>query len=137
MQPGLRSRRLMLAGATTALAAASTIAPALGKMPMGLAQAPYFYRFKHGSMEGTVISDGPIPLGDPGANFLGMSKEEMTKQLTDNFLSPTTMVLEQNTLVLNTGSHLILFDNGMGTEAAFDLCSKLVPEPVDVGLDDL
>ena len=119
MQPGLLSRRLMLAGATTALAAAGAIAPAQAKMPMGLAQAPYFYRFKHGAMEATVVSDGPVPLGDPSPNFLGISKEEMTRQLTDNFLSPTHMVMDQNSLVLNTGSHLILFDNGMGIETAF------------------
>ena len=136
MQPGLLSRRLMLAGATTALAVASTIAPARAKMPMGLPQAPYFYRFKHGTMEGTVLSDGPIPLGDPGPNFLGISKEEMAKQLTDNFLSPTQMVLEQNTLVLNTGSHLILFDNGMGTETAFGpTTGKLMASLKAAGID--
>ena len=35
--------------------------------------------------------------------------------LTDNFLSPTNVVLEQNILVLNTGDKLVLFDTGMGS----------------------
>ena len=32
---------------------------------------------------------GPLPLGDPHKNFLGLSAAEMDKQLTDNFLPPT------------------------------------------------
>ena len=119
MQPGLLSRRLMLAGATTAAVAASAIQPAGAKMPMGLKQAPYFYRFKIGNMEATVISDGVIPLGPPGDAFLGLTKEEITRQLTDKFLPPDTVTLEQNILVLNTGSKVVLFDTGMGTVKAF------------------
>ena len=66
-------------------------------------QAPYFYRFKLGNAEATVVSDGPLPLGDPHKNFLGLTAAEMDKQLTDNFLPLENAVLEQNALVLNTG----------------------------------
>ena len=109
----------MLAGATTAIATAGLIQPASAKMPTGLKQAPYFYRFKIGNMEATVISDGSLPLGPPGDAFLGLTKDEITRQLTDNFLSPTSVTLEQNILVLNTGSKVVLFDTGMGTVKAF------------------
>lgn len=109
----------MLAGATTAVAAASTIQPASAKMPLGLKQAPYFYRFKIGNMEATVISDGTLPLGPPANAFLGLSPEEMTRQLTDNFLPVNDAVLEQNILVLNTGGKVVLFDTGMGIVKAF------------------
>ena len=39
--------------------------------------------------------------------------------LTDNFLSPANVVLEQNMLVLNTGDKLVLFDTGMGSSTMF------------------
>jgi len=118
MQPGLLGRRLALAGAGVA-AAAGLIQTAGAKMPMGLKQAPYFYRFKLGSMDATVISDGSLPLGPPGDAFLGLSKEEIARQLTDNFLPADNVVLEQNILVLNTGSKVVLFDTGMGNVKLF------------------
>ena len=70
-------------------------------------------------MQATVVSDGTLPLGEPSGSFLGTSKEEIGKMLTDNFLSTTNVVLEQNILVLNTGDKLVLFDTGMGTSQMF------------------
>ena len=50
-------------------------------------QAPAFYRFKIGSFEATVISDGPLDLGEPKATmFGGLSQEEFNQGLSDNFL---------------------------------------------------
>ena len=117
------TRRQALLGAAAA-AGASTLTgldlqPAAAKAPLSKEQAPYFYRFDHGSMQATVISDGPIPLGDPSGAFLGASKEEISKLLTDNFLSPTNAVLEQNILVMNTGDKLLLVDTGMGSSTMF------------------
>ena len=116
------TRRGTLLGAA-ALVGASAIGlngrPAMGKAPMATGQAPYYYRFKHGSMQGTVISDGILPLGEPSASFLGTSKEEVGQMLTSNFLDPSNVILEQNILVLNTGSHVVLFDTGMGQSQIF------------------
>jgi glyoxylase-like metal-dependent hydrolase (beta-lactamase superfamily II) len=113
------SRRSMLVGATAAGALGALGAgkwhPALARAPMLGTQAPYFYRFKLGTAEATIVSDGPLPLGDPHANFLGLSTEEMDQQLRDNFLPNDNAVLEQNALVLNTGDKLVLFDTGLGT----------------------
>ena len=66
-----------------------------------------------------MVSDGPLPLGDPTGTFIGATKEEIAKLLTDNFMSPTNIVLEQNSPVVNTGTHLVLFDTGMGTQKMF------------------
>ncbi|HEV8259190.1 MAG TPA: MBL fold metallo-hydrolase [Burkholderiales bacterium] len=117
------SRRQALLG-TAALAGAATLgglplSSALARAPFAADQAPYFYRFAHGSMQATVVSDGILPLGDPSGTFLGASKEEIGKMLSDNFLSPTNVVLEQNVLVLNTGDKLVLFDTGMGSSPLF------------------
>ena len=66
------SRRHLLQGGA-AFAAAGLAAPAFAKAPMLGTQAPYFYRFKLGNAEATVVSDGPLPLGDPHKNFLGLT----------------------------------------------------------------
>ena len=60
-------------------------------------QAPYFYRFKLGSAEATIVSDGTLPLGKPPRAFLGLcARTRSRKQLTDNFLPLENAVLEQN-----------------------------------------
>jgi glyoxylase-like metal-dependent hydrolase (beta-lactamase superfamily II) len=87
--------------------------------PMSNTQAPYFFRFNHGRMQGTVVSDGPLPLGEPSGVFFGTSKEEFARMLSSNYLSPTNVVLEQNALVINTGDNLVLFDTGMGSSTMF------------------
>lgn len=115
------SRRQALLG-TAAVAGAATFnltPPAQAKAPLAADQAPYFYRFKHGKAQATVVSDGILPLGEPSAAFLGTTKEEVGKMLTDNFLPPANVVLEQNILVLNTGDKLVLFDTGMGSSPMF------------------
>jgi len=82
-------------------------------------QSPYFHRFMLGGAEVTVVSDGPLPLGPPKGTFVGVPDDEVKKMLTDNFLSPDNVVLEQNSPIVNTGEKLILFDTGMGTLKAF------------------
>jgi glyoxylase-like metal-dependent hydrolase (beta-lactamase superfamily II) len=124
MQDYHLSRRSLLAGsaalASAGMLGASLHAPALGKAPMANTQAPAFYRFKLGSIEATVISDGAVgPLGDPSAVFTGASKEEISKLLTDNHLAPDTVVLDLNAFLINTGDSLVLFDTGMGTSKLF------------------
>lgn len=116
------TRRSALFGAGAlagALAGGISAGPAAAKAPISNDQVPYFYRFKHGSMQGTVISDGILPLGEPSASFLGTTKEEVGQMLTGNFLDPNNVILEQNILVLNTGSKLVLFDTGMGDSTLF------------------
>ena len=88
-------------------------APKLGPAPQ------YFYRFKVGDAEVTVVSDGALDLGDPKGTFTGVSDDEMRKMLTDNFLPPANIVLEQNSPIVNIGDKLVLFDTGMGTSKMF------------------
>jgi glyoxylase-like metal-dependent hydrolase (beta-lactamase superfamily II) len=131
------SRRRLLQGGTAVLASGLVgVPPALAKAPMSNTQAPYFYRFKVGDAEATVVSDGPLPLGDPTQAFLGLSKEEIARQLDSNFLPLTDAVLEQNALIVNTGSHLVLFDTGMGTARDFGpTTGKLLNSIRQAGID--
>jgi glyoxylase-like metal-dependent hydrolase (beta-lactamase superfamily II) len=130
------SRRQFAWGAAAAAAAFSAKMPAMAKAPMLGTQAPYWYRFKLGNFEGTVASDGVLPLGKPEENFVGLSKEEMERQLRDNFLRMDNAVLEQNVLVINTGNQLVLFDTGMGSLNIFGpTTGKLLNNLKQAGID--
>jgi glyoxylase-like metal-dependent hydrolase (beta-lactamase superfamily II) len=136
----LLSRRHALLGASTMASAAALqgldISAAFGKAPLSAQQAPYFYRFNHGKMQVTVVSDGPLPLGDPSGAFLGATKEDIGKMLTDNFLNPTNAVLEQNAVVVNTGDKLVLIDTGMGSSTMFGpTTGKLLKSLAAAGID--
>lgn len=115
------SRRQALAGAAAAAGFATVggIGAAEAKAPFASTQTSPFYRFAHGKFQVTMVSDGPLPLGDPSGAFLGAAKEEITKLLTENFLPGDKVVLEQNCPVVNTGTHVVLFDTGMGTSTMF------------------
>src|SRR3954447_25155878 len=113
------SRRSLLAlgaglGASTLLGGS-----ALARAPKLGTQTPYWHRFIVGDAEVTVVSDGPLPLGPPKGTFVGVPDEEVRKMLSDNFLDPDNVVLEQNSPIVKSGDKLILFDTGMGTSKAF------------------
>lgn len=103
----------------------------------------HFYRFKLGTAECTVVSDGQLPLGDPAKAFLKITPDEIGRELHDNFLPASNAVLEQNILVANFGDRVVLFDTGMGTDALFGagtgkLQSTLKQAGIDpAGVDDV
>jgi len=136
--PALSRRTLLGAGAAAVagVAAGLPVRPALAKAPQLNTQAPYFYRFRIGSIEATVVSDGALPLGEPSASFLGTSKEEVGKMLTEHFLPADNVVLEQNALVVNTGDKLVLFDTGMGGLKLFGpTTGRLLSSMKQAGID--
>lgn len=139
MKGSLLSRRNVLIGAATCAATSGLTfdrSGALAKAPLINAPAPYFYRFKLGNAEATVVSDGTLPLGDPHASFKGLTAQEMDKQLADNFLPANNAVLEQNILILNTGDKLVLFDTGMGSAKDFGATTgKLLATMKQAGID--
>src|SRR6202011_5483222 len=113
------SRRSLLALGAGLGASAALGGSALAKAPKLGTQSSYFYRFNLGGAEVTVVSDGPLPLGPPKGTFIGVPDDEVRKMLSDNFLSPDNVVLEQNSPIVNMGDKLVLFDTGMGTSKAF------------------
>ena len=116
------TRRDLLMGAS-ALAGAGllggTASETAARAPLLKTQVPYYYRFGLGKAQVTMVSDGPLPLGDPSGTFLGAAKADIAKMLTDNYLPTDNVVLEQNSPVVNTGTHLVLFDTGMGFQKMF------------------
>jgi glyoxylase-like metal-dependent hydrolase (beta-lactamase superfamily II) len=99
------------AGVLPEFVAAQT-APAKG-------QAPFFYNFKLGDLQGTVVSDGPVgPLGKAGDLYANAPKEELHQLLSETF-ADEQLILEENILVLRLGDRLVLFDTGVGPAKAF------------------
>jgi glyoxylase-like metal-dependent hydrolase (beta-lactamase superfamily II) len=113
------SRRSLLALGAGLGASAMLGDMAQAKAPKLGTQSQYFYRFNVGDAEVTVVSDGQLGLGNPKGTFTGVSDDEMSRMLTNNFLSPTNIVLEQNSPVVNLGDKLVLFDTGMGSTQGF------------------
>lgn len=74
-----------------------------------------FYRFPIGKFRATVVSDGPIPFGSDFVEmFPSISSDEIKAILNRSFLPTDHMILEQNSLVVDTGDRVMLFDTGSG-----------------------
>ena len=131
------SRRRLLAGAsaTTALGLFGGTSVTQAKAPMLNTPAPAFYRFKLGTMEATVVSDGPLALGDPKNTFRGPTAEDISKMMSDQFLPTDNVVLDQNVLVINTGDKLALFETGMSSVKRTDAMGRLVASLKQSGID--
>lgn len=131
------SRRRLLAGAsaTTALGFLGGAPVAQAKAPMLNTPAPAFYRFKLGSIEATVVSDGPLSIGDPKNTFRGPTAEEIGKMMSDHFLPTNNVVLDQNVLVINTGDKLALFETGMSSVKRNDAMGQLAANLKKSGID--
>ncbi len=115
------TRRSALAGAAmTTMAAAGGLAPewARAAAAPAAAQAPGFYRYKVGSIEITVITDGANRLPVTDEFVLNAKKEEVNAALAEAFMEPGVFVGPYNPIVINTGAKLALVDTGTG-EAAY------------------
>lgn len=102
------------AGALTPLVAglpAHAAAPPAGK------QASGFYRYKVGSMEVTVVTDGArtFPLAD--AFVTNAKKDEVNGALAAAYMDKDKMTIVFNPIVVNTGAKLVVIDTGNGPGA--------------------
>jgi len=106
------SRRAVLGG-TAAAALAPIVGSALAAAPIATQQAPAFYRIKVGDMEVTAINDGAAYR--PLDGFIkNASLDDVKAALGAAFLPTDKMTIPFTTLVVNTGSKLVLLDTGNG-----------------------
>ena len=100
----------LLAGAAAAVApTALTHAPEAGKRAQ-----PGFYRFKLGTTEITVVSDGTLAF--PTETPWGDRAEDARGLLTSTFHTSRPEVVQINTTLVNTGDKLMLIDAGCGVD---------------------
>src|SRR5246500_5748822 len=110
-------RRLLLRAGSAAVGAAALVptAPALAHAPQaGKRAQPSFYRFKLGTIEITVISDGTLAF--PAETLWLDRAEDARGLLTSTFQPPSPVGLEINTILVNTGDKLVLIDAGCGAD---------------------
>jgi len=114
------TRRAALAGVTAAAMvpsvlprAANAAAPALGK------QAPGFYRYKVGSFEITVVTDGVNTFKFADDHVGNKTRDEVNAGQVAAYYEKDLMTTPYNPIVVNTGSKLVVVDTGTG-EANFE-----------------
>src|SRR5246500_2334898 len=108
-------RRLLLRAGPAAVGAAALVptAPALAHAPQaGKRAQPGFYRFKLGTIEITVVSDGTLAF--PAETLWGDRAEDARGLLTSTFQPPSPVGLQINTILVDTGDKLVLIDAGCG-----------------------
>jgi glyoxylase-like metal-dependent hydrolase (beta-lactamase superfamily II) len=113
------TRRTVLTGAAAVSAAATaglvnTITPSHAAAPQVGKQAPGFYRYKIGSIEVTVVTDGERSFPLPDNFVLNAYKDQINAALEQAFMPKDKITLVFNPIVVNTGSKLIAIDTGFG-----------------------
>src|SRR5258708_12475072 len=110
-------RRMLLRAGSAAVGAAALAptAPAIAHAPQaGKRAQPGFYRFKLGTSEIPVISDGTLAF--PAETLWLDRAEDARGLLKSTFHPPSPVGLEINTILVNTGDKLVLIDAGCGAD---------------------
>jgi glyoxylase-like metal-dependent hydrolase (beta-lactamase superfamily II) len=112
------SRRTLLAGtaaaaAGTAFASVQTPSARAAAAPAGT-QAPGWYRYKVGSVEVTVVTDGVNRVKFPDGFVTNVKRDDINAALTAAYLEKDTIAIPYSPIVVNTGSKLVVMDTGTG-----------------------
>src|ERR1700752_3382309 len=110
-----RRTLLRVGSAAVGAAALAPTAPALAQA--GKRAQPGFYRFKLGTIEITVVSDGTLAF--PAETLWGDRAEDARSLLTSTFQPARPVGLQLNTILVNTGDKLVLIDAGGGIDGKF------------------
>lgn len=137
-------RNLLSTAAGAAVAAALPIDVSLrAATPPAGKQAPGFYRYKVGTIEVTVATDGARSFPLPDGFVLNANKDELNKALEAAYMPRDRMTIHFAPIVLNTGGKLILIDTGYGEKVYLDskggagqLRSNLAAAGIDAGAID-
>jgi glyoxylase-like metal-dependent hydrolase (beta-lactamase superfamily II) len=112
------TRRSLFAGTVAAAAATTFGMPAFAAAPPAGTQAPAFYRFRLGTYELTAIHDG-VWYRDIDAKFVGNAPwPAVQKAMADAYMEPGKLQVPFTTLLVNTGSKLVLIDAATGGQLA-------------------
>jgi glyoxylase-like metal-dependent hydrolase (beta-lactamase superfamily II) len=111
------SRRMLLGGtaaaAGTALASVQVASARAAAAPGGT-QAPGWYRYKVGSIEVTVVTDGVNRVKFPDGFVTNVKRDDINAALAAAYLEKDTVAIPYSPIVVNTGSKLVVMDTGTG-----------------------
>jgi glyoxylase-like metal-dependent hydrolase (beta-lactamase superfamily II) len=115
------TRRAILAGAaaTTALSPLATIPSAQAAAAPAGKQVAGWYRYKVGSIEVTVATDGINRFKFPDTFVANKTRDEVNAMLATLFMEKDMMAIPYSPIAVNTGSKLVVIDTGTG-EANFE-----------------
>lgn len=103
------------AGITASSALASLIArPALAATPPAGKQAAGWYRYKIGTMEVTVATDGIARFKMAEDHVINIKKDVVNAALAEVFMEKDMMTTPYNPVAINTGTKLCVIDTGTG-----------------------
>jgi glyoxylase-like metal-dependent hydrolase (beta-lactamase superfamily II) len=105
--------------ATAAIALAPLASPAHAAAPPSNTQAPGFYRYKVGTIEVTVVTDGVNRFKIADDHVTNIKRDEVNQALEAAFQARDIMTTPYNPVVVNTSGKLVLIDTGTG-EANFE-----------------
>src|SRR5258708_11085894 len=120
-------RRMLLRAGSAAVGAAALAptAPAIAHAPQaGKRAQPGFYRFKLGTIEITVISDGTLAF--PAETLWCDRADDARGLLTSTFQPSSPVGLQINTILVNTGDKLVLIDACCGVDNVQKTASGLL-----------
>jgi len=114
------TRRNLLSAAAGAAAAATVPfdRPARAATPPAGKQAAGWYRYKIGSIEVTVATDGVAHFKMAEDHVINIKKDVVNAALAEVFMEKDMMTTPYNPVCLNTGSKLVVIDTGTG-EASY------------------
>ena len=115
------TRRSVLSAAAAAAVLGSVPigAPARAAAPPSGRQAPGFYRYKVGSHEITVVTDGAATYPLPDNFVVNATKDEVGAALASAFLDREKITVPYSPIVVNTGAKLVVIDTRTG-EASYE-----------------
>ena len=110
------TRRNLLAGTAGATAAAVLPfePPAKAATPPAGKQAPGWYRYKIGSIEITVATDGVARFKMAEDHVTNIKLDAVNAALAEVFMEKDMMTTPYNPIAINTGSKLAVIDTGTG-----------------------
>src|SRR6202045_277037 len=131
----LDRRTLLRAGSAAVAVGAAALAPtapALARAPqVGKQAQPSFYRFKLGTIEITVVSDGTLAF--PAETLWGDRAEDARGLLKSTFQPSHPVGLQINTILVNTSDKLVLIDAGCGVDKFQNTNGKLLGHLASAG----
>jgi glyoxylase-like metal-dependent hydrolase (beta-lactamase superfamily II) len=112
------TRRTLLSGvaAATAGTALVPLAPSLAPAaaPPAGKQAPGYYRYKVGTIEVTVVTDGINRFKFPDTFVANVTRDDVNAALAAAYMEKDMMAIPYCPIVVNTGSKLVVIDTGTG-----------------------
>jgi glyoxylase-like metal-dependent hydrolase (beta-lactamase superfamily II) len=111
--------RRKLFASVAAAGAASALTPFAGRSaqasaPLAGQQAPGWYRYKVGSTEITVATDGKSTFKLPDTFVTNVSKDKVNEALVAAHMEKDMMTIPYSPIAVNTGSKLVVIDTGTG-----------------------